>query len=169
MLFLSNKAGEIPLHIAARNGDHEIVEALLHWPKSRHRGGQHLVEDMLKKTNGEGGTALHLAARFDQREVVEILSRAGPNVSYGPNHSGRTPIFFAAERGHLCNARTEKALAQHKDAQGWTAFVTSQDPFHRNTILSALGPPALTVLFPAAQEQLPSRSPILGLLSHHHA
>ncbi|KAL6209281.1 hypothetical protein ACLB2K_020223 [Fragaria x ananassa] len=42
--------------------------------------------------------------------------------------------------------------------------VTSQDSFRRNTILSALGPPALTVLFPAAQEQLPSRSPILGLL-----
>ncbi|KAL6125184.1 hypothetical protein ACLB2K_073243 [Fragaria x ananassa] len=36
-------------------------------------------------------------------------------------------------------------------------FVTSQDPLRRNTILSALGPSALTVLFPAAQEQLPSR------------
>ncbi|KAL6219419.1 hypothetical protein ACLB2K_007178 [Fragaria x ananassa] len=43
-------------------------------------------------------------------------------------------------------------------------FVTSQDPFRRNTILSAVGPSALTVLFPIAQEQLPSRSPILGLL-----
>ncbi|KAL6124894.1 hypothetical protein ACLB2K_077402 [Fragaria x ananassa] len=52
---------------------------------------------------------------------------------------------------------------------GSDTIVTSQDPFRRNTILSALGPPTLTVLFPAAQEQLPSRSPILGLLSHHHA
>ncbi|KAL6176889.1 hypothetical protein ACLB2K_053521 [Fragaria x ananassa] len=42
--------------------------------------------------------------------------------------------------------------------------INSEDPFRRNTILSALGPPALTVLFPAAQEQLPRRSPILGLL-----
>ncbi|KAL6136345.1 hypothetical protein ACLB2K_061641 [Fragaria x ananassa] len=47
---------------------------------------------------------------------------------------------------------------------GSDTIVTSQDPFRRNTILSALGPPALTVLFPAAQEQLPSRSHILGLL-----
>ncbi|KAL6189155.1 hypothetical protein ACLB2K_040545 [Fragaria x ananassa] len=35
---------------------------------------------------------------------------------------------------------------------------TSQDPFRRNTILSALGPPALTVLFPAVREQIPSRN-----------
>ncbi|KAL6218561.1 hypothetical protein ACLB2K_011771 [Fragaria x ananassa] len=30
-------------------------------------------------------------------------------------------------------------------------FVTSRDPLRRNTILSALGPPALTVLFMGAQ------------------
>ncbi|KAL6143630.1 hypothetical protein ACLB2K_054325 [Fragaria x ananassa] len=54
-------------------------------------------------------------------------------------------------------------LAPH-DRVALIPFVPSQDPFRRNTILSALGPPALTVLFPAAQEQLPSRSPILGLL-----
>ncbi|KAL6125449.1 hypothetical protein ACLB2K_073507 [Fragaria x ananassa] len=52
---------------------------------------------------------------------------------------------------------------------GSDTIVTSLDPFLRNTILSALAPPALTVLFPAAQEQLPSRPPILGLLSNHHA
>ncbi|KAL6137554.1 hypothetical protein ACLB2K_062846 [Fragaria x ananassa] len=46
---------------------------------------------------------------------------------------------------------------------GSDIIVTSQYPLCRNTILSALGPPALTVLFPAAQEQLPNRSPILGL------
>ncbi|KAL6125185.1 hypothetical protein ACLB2K_073244 [Fragaria x ananassa] len=41
-------------------------------------------------------------------------------------------------------------------------FVTSQDPLRRNTILSALGPSALTVLFPAAQEQLPRPSRTLA-------
>ncbi|KAI5328918.1 hypothetical protein L3X38_028315 [Prunus dulcis] len=43
--------------------------------------------------------------------------------------------------------------------------VTSRDRLRHSTILSALGPlSALTVLFLGAHEQLPSRSPILGLL-----
>ncbi|KAL6137553.1 hypothetical protein ACLB2K_062845 [Fragaria x ananassa] len=52
-------------------------------------------------------------------------------------------------------------LASH-DRVALIPFVTSQDTFRCNTILSALGPPALTVLFPAAQEQLPT-VPVINL------
>ncbi|CAL9016672.1 unnamed protein product, partial [Prunus brigantina] len=43
--------------------------------------------------------------------------------------------------------------------------VTSQDRLRRSTILSVLGPfSVLTVLFLGTHKQLPSGSPILGLL-----
>ncbi|KAI5328624.1 hypothetical protein L3X38_028021 [Prunus dulcis] len=46
-----------------------------------------------------------------------------------------------------------------------SSVVTSRDRLRRSTILSVLGPPlAITVLFLGAHEQLPSGSPILGLL-----
>ncbi|XP_078583816.1 uncharacterized protein LOC144866328 [Branchiostoma floridae x Branchiostoma japonicum] len=76
-----------PLHLAAENGHHETVSALLT------AGADVNVQ------NSEQRTPLHLAAEKGHHETVSVLLAAGADVDV-QGWKQRTPLHLAAEKGH---------------------------------------------------------------------
>ena len=75
------------IHFAARNGDVNVIQALLDSNK-----------DVLFATTADGSTALHVAAHHDKVEACELLLNLGAN----PNaqlKSGWTPLIVASYDG----------------------------------------------------------------------
>lgn len=75
-----------PLVIAARDGDHRTLEALLG-----------LGADP-NATQGDGATALHWAANSNDLDGVALLLEAGASVN-AANDLGATPLWLAARNG----------------------------------------------------------------------
>ncbi|TYZ62152.1 hypothetical protein PybrP1_009623 [[Pythium] brassicae (nom. inval.)] len=81
---------------------------------------------ILCERTSEGATLLHLAAELGSGPMVDMLCRHGADVdvSAGDRHE-RTPLHYAAARGHLSTvaillARGTKAAAV--DADGWSSL-----------------------------------------------
>ncbi|XP_059592994.1 ankyrin repeat-containing protein ITN1 isoform X3 [Vitis vinifera] len=91
------------LHIAsefAREGHLKVVEALINAARKptldiETGPGPHKV--MLRMKNKGKDTALHEAVRYGNREVVKLLIKEDPDLVYGANDSGITPLYMAAE------------------------------------------------------------------------
>ena len=80
--------GDSPLHRAAANGHHQIVETVCQWlPKS---------ED-LKMTNNKGYSAAHVAT---SAAVLKALYESGADV-WQRDSKGRMPLFVASFMGHV--------------------------------------------------------------------
>ncbi|CBI17205.3 unnamed protein product, partial [Vitis vinifera] len=101
-----NLKGDIPLHLAAREGHFEVLKALLDAAKKLPTDietGLEADKLMLRMTNKEKDTALHEAVRcvqyFSQYSLVKLLIEKDPEYTYGANVSGGTPLYMAAERG----------------------------------------------------------------------
>ncbi|XP_034685314.1 ankyrin repeat-containing protein ITN1-like isoform X2 [Vitis riparia] len=98
-----NLKGDSPLHLAAREGHVEVVEALISAAKTVSErdieSGIGADKAMLRMTNNENDTALHEAVRYHHPEVVKLLIEKDPEFTYGANFSGGTPLYMAAERG----------------------------------------------------------------------
>ena len=97
-----NLKGDIPLHLAAREGHLNVVKALLDAAKALPTDietGPRADKLMLRITNKEKDTALHEAVRYHQYFVVRLLIEKDPEYTYGANVSGGTPLYMAAERG----------------------------------------------------------------------
>ncbi|KAK2975548.1 hypothetical protein RJ640_011547 [Escallonia rubra] len=99
-----NAKGSTPLHVSAREGRCEIVQALIESARSRPRGqelgrGIGAVWEMLRMVNGDGDTALHEAVQFRHLDVTDVLVREDPQFSHPPNRSQETPLYLAAEKG----------------------------------------------------------------------
>ncbi|KAL6342325.1 hypothetical protein AAG906_007539 [Vitis piasezkii] len=87
-----NLKGDIPLHLAAREGHFEVVKALLDAAKALPTDietGLEADKLMLRMTNKEKDTALHEAVRYGQSSVVELLIEKDPEYTYGANVSER--------------------------------------------------------------------------------
>ncbi|OMO66449.1 hypothetical protein CCACVL1_21135 [Corchorus capsularis] len=96
LLLQGNARGEIPLHLAARHGNSEIVEFLI--KRSKEQYGD--LEQMLRMTDKDQNTALHKAVQyFDNLQVVRLLLKEDPTLSNSVNTSGVTPLYLAARRG----------------------------------------------------------------------
>jgi hypothetical protein len=120
--------GFSPLHIAAKNGDFDVVQVLL---------GTGRV-DARKKT-GDGSTALHLAAAscyddiymYDfeaEANVVDILIRSGACVHERDECKGWTAMHYACDALDL-NASKVRLLAE---AGGYEAVnALTKDGMHR--------------------------------------
>ena len=96
-----NLKGETPLHLAAREGHLEIVEDLIRTAKSLPvdiETGIGAEKVILRTKNKRKDTALHEAVRYGHSNVVKLLIEEDPEFTYGPNSSGRTPLYIAAER-----------------------------------------------------------------------
>ncbi|CBI17211.3 unnamed protein product, partial [Vitis vinifera] len=92
------------LHIAAqfaREGHLKVVEALIRTAKSLPvdiETGIGAEKVILRTKNKRKDTALHEAVRYGHSDVVKLLIEKDPEFTYGPNSSGRTPLYIAAER-----------------------------------------------------------------------
>ena len=98
-----NLKGDSPLHMAAREGHLEIVNALIcaarELPRTDIESGIEADKAMLRMTNNDNDTALHEAVRYHHPQVVKLLTQEDLEFTYGANFSGGTPLYMAAERG----------------------------------------------------------------------
>ncbi len=86
-----NDDDETPLMIAARGGHPESVKALLS-----------AASIDVNATSSQGWTALSRAVQMNNRKCVrELLSAKGIQVNLPVVESGSTPLYYAAESGHL--------------------------------------------------------------------
>ncbi|PIC53240.1 hypothetical protein B9Z55_003026 [Caenorhabditis nigoni] len=81
--------GSLPIHLAFKFGNVNIVELLLSGPS----------DDQTRKADGNGDTLLHLAARSGSIEAVRTAIAAGCDNANVQNLVGRTPLHEVAEVG----------------------------------------------------------------------
>jgi ankyrin repeat protein len=93
MLLVRSAANDTILHLAARNGNDELVNAILEKVPSAQ------LPEFLNLGNYSRETALHLASFNGHLEVVKALLSRGALLH--PNYFGETPFYAAAYNGHL--------------------------------------------------------------------
>ena len=107
LLQCPNLKGDTPLHLAAREGHLELVEALLEFAKKLPgdiETGEGITNNIYKKklmrmTNKGENTAFHEAVRFKHSNVVKLLIKEDPEYICGVDDSGRTALHAAV----ICN------------------------------------------------------------------
>ncbi|CAE7667296.1 ANKRD44 [Symbiodinium necroappetens] len=84
-----NDDGEVPAHLAARNGRKEALQ-LLH----------DLAPETLSSKSNDGRVPAHLAARNGHKEVLQLLHDLAPETLSSKNNRGVVPAHLAAHNGH---------------------------------------------------------------------
>ncbi|KAJ8899862.1 hypothetical protein K2173_019565 [Erythroxylum novogranatense] len=112
---LKARNGYDPFHIAAKQGDLEILKVLME------------VDPELSMTcDSTNTTALHSAASQGHVEVVNFLLERVSGLALIPRSNGKTVLHSAARNGHLEILRVllskEPALATRVDKKGQTAL-----------------------------------------------
>ncbi|XP_064622478.1 NF-kappa-B inhibitor cactus-like [Lineus longissimus] len=118
-LMLTDRHGNTPLHIAARNGDLETVEELTRpVTAAEARLVKYSVETQripqnMNLKNYEGYAPIHLAAAEGHPNVVEYLVKLGADVDEMEAKSGLRPIHIAIENGdrELIRVLVEESFA----------------------------------------------------------
>ncbi|XP_062083696.1 uncharacterized protein LOC133790177 isoform X2 [Humulus lupulus] len=93
----TNDNGDIPLHIAARLGNLDLVKLITSVQKKD--GGVAAGEFPLRSMNIKKDTALHEAVRYGHSDVVNLLLKEDPDLVYVCNDSGESPLFMAVDNG----------------------------------------------------------------------
>ncbi len=83
--------GTAPIHVAAQNGHVEVVEELL----------KQGVNPNISMKNGV--TASYIAAQHGDQKMLSLLASRGADITIKCN--GRTPLFIAAQQGHVETVR----------------------------------------------------------------
>ena len=104
-----NKRGETALHIACREGYHDIAKALLKPVKYTETQKLRPVYDLpyqpipqdLSVTDYEGNDCLHLAAMRNDLDLIELLIQNGADVNSKCKKAGYTVLHLASMNGNL--------------------------------------------------------------------
>ncbi|GMI88938.1 hypothetical protein like AT1G07710 [Hibiscus trionum] len=103
------------LHIAAKQGDLDILKVLL---------AEH--PELAMTVDLSNTTALHTAATKGHIEIVKFLLEAGSSLATIARSNGKTPLHSAARNGHLDVVKallaSEPGIAQRTDKKGQTAL-----------------------------------------------
>ncbi|PHT53791.1 hypothetical protein CQW23_08253 [Capsicum baccatum] len=94
LLCYQNKKNETALHIAANEGQTEVVHVLLARIEDHNT-----KEKLTRMTGASGDTALHKAVRSQHLDVVKIMVKEDPEFEFPPNHAQEIPLYLAAESG----------------------------------------------------------------------
>ncbi|XAR57338.1 hypothetical protein NMG60_11025440 [Bertholletia excelsa] len=102
----SNIRGDSAFHVAVREGYVQIAKAILECANRLGReleSGDGVTKELLRATNKVGDTALHLAVRcqWPSVEMVRLLLQEDSEFQPLPNNVEETPLYVAAERGHV--------------------------------------------------------------------
>ncbi|ERN12207.1 ankyrin repeat-containing protein At5g02620 [Amborella trichopoda] len=102
-------------HIAAKQGDLDIVKELLH-----------ALPPLSMTTDSSNATALHTAATQGHIDVVNLLLEADGNLAKITRSNGKTALHSAARNGHVEVVKTllraNPEIAIRNDNKGQTAF-----------------------------------------------
>lgn len=90
ILYIKDRDGNTPLHIAVKNGHEEIVNYLL----------ENNADS--KALNDEGSAPIHYAAISDSTNMLEIFLKNDANRNL-QDKKGNTPLHLAAKYGKLTN------------------------------------------------------------------
>ncbi|XP_034936142.1 ankyrin repeat domain-containing protein 16-like [Chelonus insularis] len=85
-LSLRNKDGWMPLHIASRVGNANIIKLLLE-----------VEPELINVSSKNGRTALHIAAFHGHLDAIHLLLSTEPNLLHSPDYSGLLPIHEAVK------------------------------------------------------------------------
>ncbi|XP_030506138.2 uncharacterized protein LOC115721046 isoform X1 [Cannabis sativa] len=99
LLLKENTAGETPLHIAARVGNHELVELLINSAGDVEREQIDLGSLLRIKDLAKEDTALHVGVRNGHFEVAKLLIDAEHELLDVLNAANESPLFLAVEGG----------------------------------------------------------------------
>lgn len=106
LLFEINSRGETALHLAAKQGQLGVVNALIDSAKTSFQQQSTLqnttastaVQDWIRTPDEELETALHRAVRYNRKDVVELLVREDPSHPHPQNKYKETPLYLASLR-----------------------------------------------------------------------
>ncbi|KAL1834541.1 hypothetical protein DCAR_0104747 [Daucus carota subsp. sativus] len=132
LLLQTNSRGETALHLAARQGHFDSVEALISKAKSSDHQPNDLentttlLQKLIRASNVEFETALHAAVRYNQKKVVRLLVKENSGYSYSRNKSDETPLYLAAARGYggVTKVILKKCESPTFGGPHFTGFVT---------------------------------------------
>ncbi|KAK8562320.1 hypothetical protein V6N13_019670 [Hibiscus sabdariffa] len=103
------------LHIAAKQGDLDILKVLLA-----------VHPELAMTVDLSNTTALHTAATQGHIEIVKFLLEAGSSLATIARSNGKTPLHSAARNGHLDVVKallaSEPGIVQRTDKKGQTAL-----------------------------------------------
>lgn len=96
---------QTPIHWAAYYGNPEVIEVLINESRTFFQANSDPVfssfEGLLRHPNCELDTALSHAVMRGYLHIAKMLVEADPGDPHISNHEGRTPMYIAAERGHI--------------------------------------------------------------------
>ncbi|KAK2990406.1 hypothetical protein RJ640_001738 [Escallonia rubra] len=135
-----NIQGDTPLHIAARKGCSDIVQALVKYTTRLDKKRVGARKEMPRMLNKESDTPLHEAVRNCHFDVVKLLVEEDPEFLCPANNAEETPLYLASEKGYdelvslileTCTApaysgsmasllRWKPSLVKETDLHGWT-------------------------------------------------
>ncbi|KAF8032342.1 hypothetical protein BT93_D1304 [Corymbia citriodora subsp. variegata] len=102
LLWQGNHKGDTPLHIAAKVGSDEAVQAFIDLVKSPHwvveKGRVDAYKELLQKPNSHKDTALHYAIRGGHDRVVKLLIKADPQLCDITNAVNESPLYLAVHQ-----------------------------------------------------------------------
>ncbi|KAK3009178.1 hypothetical protein RJ639_013518, partial [Escallonia herrerae] len=93
-----NIQGDTPLHIAARKGCSDIVQALVKYTTRLDKKRVGARKEMLRMLNKESDTPLHEAVRNCHFDVVKLLVEEDPDFLCPANNAEETPLYLASEK-----------------------------------------------------------------------
>ncbi len=100
---LKNNEGDNPLHVAAKEGNWEVLHAMLDVFNKTGHGLN------INQQNGEGETLLHISAKLGDAAMLETLIATGADLEH-KNFQGNTVLHELAEQVVLEPSLTEKIL-----------------------------------------------------------
>eukprot|EP00928_Gymnodinium_smaydae_P031829 TRINITY_DN23236_c0_g1_i1.p1 TRINITY_DN23236_c0_g1~~TRINITY_DN23236_c0_g1_i1.p1 ORF type:complete len:526 (+),score=40.10 TRINITY_DN23236_c0_g1_i1:223-1800(+) len=104
---------------------------------SLHSDAKRLVKELVQLNE----QPMHLASRGGHREVVEFLRAVGFSLRPKARSSGQTPLYIAAEMGHVDLVRylvTNKADPHTRAGNGWHAIHAAANQGHVNVVSELL-------------------------------